>query len=547
MAAPRQSLGPAIVLGVCLLLAAAGAERAFAQAEAGQPEAIDFAPVILDGTQLFRVRGVTSFPADKRAQAIAHRIADAAADRTVSPDSVRTVPNEPGMTLMVGSHKIFELLPSDAALESLTLPEYAIACQLRTRDAIVNYRRDREPGRTLRSGGLVAAIGLALILVLVLVVRSTRRLERWLTRNYRGTDEVSTRGAFQFVSRERIWWILRLATGLIRTVAVLVLVYLYLQWALALFPWTRLIGRTLLSLVSDPVQTMVTGFVGFLPELFFLIVLTLVARWAVRGLGAFTKLVENGTVALPDFEPEWAQPTYRIVRVVLIALFVVVAYPYIPGSDSGAFKGVSLLLGLLVSVGSSSVVSNVIAGYTMIYRRAFRVGDRIRVNDHFGDVVAVRPLVTTLRTPKNEEIVIPNADILSSAIINYSALARRDGLLLHTTVGIGYEVPWRKIEAMLLQAAARTEGLAATPAPFVLQNGLGDFCVQYELNVPCAEAQRMAHLYSALHRSIQDVFNENGVQIMTPAYEGDPDVPKVVPPERWHDPLVKPGGGAGRN
>ena len=158
-------------------------------------------------------------------------------------------------------------------------------------------------------------------------------------------------------------------------------------------------------------------------------------------------------------------------------------------------------------------------------------------------MVAVRPLVTTLRTPKNEEIVIPNSDILSSAITNYSALARRDGLILHTTVGIGYEVPWRKVEAMLLQAAARTEGLAATPAPFILQQGLGDFCVQYELNVPCDSAHRAPFLYTDLHRNIQDVFNENGVQIMTPAYEGDPAAPKVVPPEHWHDPLVSPGDG----
>jgi small-conductance mechanosensitive channel len=219
-----------------------------------------------------------------------------------------------------------------------------------------------------------------------------------------------------------------------------------------------------------------------------------------------------------------------------------VAYPYIPGSGSGAFKGVSLMVGVLFSLGSSSIVANLIAGYSMIYRRAFRVGDRIRINDHIGDVIAIRALVTSLRTPKNEEIIIPNSEILNNPILNYSAMAREGALILHTTVGIGYEVPWRQVEAMLLMAAERTEGLRRDRPAFVLQTSLGDFCVVYEINVYCDSAQRMAPLYTALHQNIQDVFNEYGVQIMTPAYEGDPETPKVVPPERWHErPAAGPG------
>ena len=543
MSATRLFRGPALVLGACLALATAGASLAVAQVGSAEVEPVEAAPVILDGNRLFQVRGISTFSADKRAHGIARRIAAVAADRTVSPDSLRIVPQELGRALVIGGESIVVLLPSDAELESVSLTEFAVACQLRTREAILNYRRDREPGRNLRSAGLVTAIGLALVLALMLVVRFTHRIELWFARRYERTADSAAQITFRLIGGERIWWLLRLATAAIRTATVLVLVYLYLQWALALFPWTRLIGRTLLSLVSSPVHTMVTGFIGFLPELFFLIVLTVVARWALRGLGAFMKAVEHGTVVIPDFDPEWAMPTFRIVRVVLIALFVVVAYPYIPGSDSGAFKGVSLLLGLLVSVGSSSVVSNVIAGYTMIYRRAFRVGDRIRINDHFGDVVAVRPLVTTLRTPKNEEIVIPNSDILTNAITNYSALARREGLILHTTVGIGYETPWRQVEAMLLEAAARTEGLAAAPEPFVLHKSLGDFCVVYELNVPCASAQQMNQLYTALHRNILDVFNENSVQIMTPAYESDTPEPKLVRSGDWYAaPAAPPAG-----
>jgi small-conductance mechanosensitive channel len=179
------------------------------------------------------------------------------------------------------------------------------------------------------------------------------------------------------------------------------------------------------------------------------------------------------------------------------------------------------------------VIASVIAGYSMTYRRAFKVGDRIQVNDLTGDVVEMRPLVTRLRTVKNEEIVVPNSLILNSHVMNYSALAQSSGLILHTTVGIGYETPWRQVEAMLRVAAERTPGLLKEPPPFVLQKSLGDFAVTYELNVYCDNPQAMGRLYTALHQNILDVFNEYGIQIMTPAYEGDPAQPKVVPKGQW--------------
>ena len=217
-----------------------------------------------------------------------------------------------------------------------------------------------------------------------------------------------------------------------------------------------------------------------------------------------------------------------------IALALVVAYPYIPGSSSEAFKGVSIFLGLVVSLGSSSVIANLMAGYTMIYRRAFKIGDRITVDNLTGDVIERRLMVTHLHTIKNEEIVVPNSTIINSNIINYSTLARSRGLILHTTVGIGYETPWRQVEAMLKLAAERTSGLVREPAPFVLQKSLGDFAITYELNAYCDNPHAMAQLYTAMHQNILDVFNEHGVQIMTPAYEGDPEKPKVVPKDQWY-------------
>jgi small-conductance mechanosensitive channel len=205
---------------------------------------------------------------------------------------------------------------------------------------------------------------------------------------------------------------------------------------------------------------------------------------------------------------------------------VVVAYPYIPGSRSAAFQGVSIFIGVIFSLGSSSLIANLIAGYSMTYRRAFRVGDRIQVGDVTGDVMESGLMVTRIRTVKNEEVVVPNSTILSNHIVNYSTLAKQEGLILYTTVGIGYETPWRQVEAMLIMAAERTPGLRKEPPPFVRQTNLGDFCVTYEINAHCDDPQAMARLYTDLHRNILDVFNEYGVQIMTPAYESDPEQPR---------------------
>jgi small-conductance mechanosensitive channel len=185
-------------------------------------------------------------------------------------------------------------------------------------------------------------------------------------------------------------------------------------------------------------------------------------------------------------------------------------------------------------------MGNYIAGYSLTYRRPFRLGDRVKIGTHVGDVERVRLLVTHLRTPKNEEVVVPNSQILNAEVINFSSMARERGLILHTTVGIGYETPWRQVEAILMEAAARTPGLRREPAPFVLQNALGDFCVTYEINAYCDTPQAMPELYTELHRNILDGFNEYGVQIMTPAYESDPRQPKVVPKEDWYAAPARP-------
>jgi small-conductance mechanosensitive channel len=283
-----------------------------------------------------------------------------------------------------------------------------------------------------------------------------------------------------------------------------------------------------------------TSFAAAIPSLIFLAILFVVVRFLLTLIRRFFDALEQGRMVLGHFEREWSTPTYKLVRLLVIAFAVVVGYPYIPGSNSDAFKGVSLFLGIVFSLGSSSFLSNMIAGYSLNYRRLYKVGDRVQIGDVRGEVSAVRLQVTHVRTVKNEEVTVPNSVILNTHVINYSTLARDKGLILSTTVGIGYETPWRQVEAMLVEAARRTPGLLEEPAPFVRHQALADFAVTYALCVYTDQPLKMEATYTDLHRNVLDVFNEYGVQIMTPAYEGDPEIPKIVPRDQWYAAPAKP-------
>ena len=253
--------------------------------------------------------------------------------------------------------------------------------------------------------------------------------------------------------------------------------------------------------------------------------------------------LQNGNLKLNGFYAEWAEPTYRIVRLLWVLLILVVIFPYIPGSNSEVFKGVSVFVGVLVSLGSSSLMSQIMAGAALIYTRAFRVGDRIKVGDVVGDVLEKGLLAIKLQTVKNEEITIPNATMLSSHVMNYSLLAEGPGLILFTEVTIGYDVPWRKVHELLLRAAQETGGILDQPSSFILQRALNDFYGVYQLNAYTRQPQNMLEIYSELHQRIQDIFFEAGVEIMSPHYIAVRDgnalaIPKEypaakAPPSNW--------------
>jgi small-conductance mechanosensitive channel len=528
-----RRVGVAAIVLVAALAAGARSNAQEATGAAHEGEIVT-APVVFDDVVLFRVRGVSSFPADTRARAIADRLMAVAADSSVSVASMRVAEIEGIRRILAGDRLIVSITTADASLEQASVDDLASATLMRLRQAVTDYREARSPAALKRGAVRALAATLGLVISLGLLAWFWRWLDQVAQRRlYARIQSVGVQ-SLELMRAERIWQAMRSALLAIRTVAYLALALMYLGLVLAQFPWTRGLSRDMASFALGPLQVIAQGIVTSIPSMVFLTVLYFVFRFALKMIRLVFDAVKRGTVKFENFEPEWAEPTYKILRVLVIAFGLIVAYPYIPGSQSEAFKGVSLFIGIVFSLGSSSAISNIIAGYMMTYRRAFKVGDRVKIGGSMGDVIETRLQVTHLRSVKNEEVIIPNSQILGGEVINYSSLARTKGLILHTEVGIGYETPWRQVEAMLFIAAERTPGLAKDPRPFVLVKALADFAVTYELNAYCHDVPSMMRVYTELHRHILDVFNEYGVQIMTPAYEGDPAEPKVVAPKDWY-------------
>lgn len=500
------------------------------------------APVVVDGRTLFEVRGVPSYPAEKRAGETVEQIIAAAKDDGLSTEMLRVEPGEHGDEIRIGDLLLMTIVASDAKLAGVRRPVLIEARMEVVRVAIDAYREDRTQKKLLQNA-LHAILGTALFVGLIVGLRWVRNKLRsvYETRYKPRLDEMEQKSR-KVLKAEQLWDAIQVTRKILSLIIVLVAAYVYINSVLLLFPWTRGLANRLLEYLLAPLKAIGEGLLGFLPNLFFLAVLFFLVRYSLQALQGLSSAVSKGQISFKGFEIDWAWPTYRIVRIVVIAFGLVVAYPYIPGSQSDAFKAMTLFIGVVFSLGSSSFISNIIAGYMLTYRRAFRLGDIIKVGDVTGEVVDRHILETHLRTFKNEEVVLPNSAITNGQVTNYSVRAKREGLVLYTTVGIGYEVPWRQVKAMLLMAATRTKGITTSREPFVRQKSLGDFGVNYEINVYCDTPGKMPALYTALHENIQDVFNEYGVPIMTPAYMADPEEPKFVPRDKWYEAPATPPG-----
>ncbi|MGB3343960.1 MAG: mechanosensitive ion channel family protein [Aequorivita sp.] len=372
-------------------------------------------------------------------------------------------------------------------------------------------------------------VGLALLVLLIIaaLVKYISKFFGWTAIKIQLQEDRKIKGIqlknYTLFDAKRQVKALLLVNKVFKWFTVILAIYVALPVLFGIFPWTEHFADTLIGYILDPLKKILWSFWNYLPDLITIIIIVIVFRYILRGIKFFRDEIARGNLQLPGFYPDWAAPTYQIVRVLLVAFMFIVLWPYLPGSDSPIFQGVSVFLGFLFTFGSAGSLSNAMSGLILTYMRLFTIGDRIRIGDISGDVIEKSLLVTRIRTAQNEIISIPNSNVMNSHTINYSSDAPEKGLIIHTTVTIGYDVPWKDVHSALIDAALRTELVLKEPLPFVFQTGLEDFYVAYEVHAYVREANKQGTIYSDLHQNIQDVFNERGIEIMSPHYRAERD------------------------
>ena len=444
--------------------------------------------------------------------------------------------------LLYGQTILLAVSDQDAIIENTNRQDLAI----RYKDAVTrNYKLYKEE-TSLTS--LFKNIGLALLIILItyftikyalklfrlitfkIYEQKNKRIRGFKIRNYTLFDTNSQVNALVSLN------------SIVKWIVLLFIINISIPLLFGVFPWTKDLGTKLFGYVLSPLKRILFSIVDFLPNLITIAVIIFVFRYVLRGIKFLKSEIELERLKLPGFYPDWASPTYQIIRVLVVAFMIVVIFPYLPGSDSPIFKGVSVFLGFLFTFGSAGSLSNLISGIILTYMRLYKIGDRIKIGTTVGDVIEKNILVTRIKTVKNEIISVPNSTVMSSHTINYTSEAEKNGLIIHSIITIGYDVPWNLIHEVLIEAAQKTEFILQDPKPFVLQTSLNDFYVSYEINAYTHHTSKQALIYSELHQHIQDCCNKRKIEIMSPHYTAARDGNAKAVPEEFLPKDYNPGG-----
>ena len=527
---------PRILVITLLVLSPLHMQDAFAKksVEKRAPEITETinVPVVFNGKTLFNLHArIATFSPEDRARVIEERISKLANNLLIQTDSIIAVDADDISLIAAGDLAIMALTDGDAKVAGKNRADLAKEYAVLIRNAIEEHRQAYRVKAIII--GIISALGLTVFFFLFHIFMKRMFLKLHTKLNvWRGERIPAIKfQKLELLSSDRLTDILIRISRWVRIIIIFIAFYFYILLLLMFFPWTKNLSSKIFHYIITPLGIIGNAFISYLPNLFFLSVIVLVTYYGLKLVRFIFAAVEKEIITLPGFFPDWGRPTYEIVRFLILAFAAVVAFPYLPGSESPVFKGISIFIGVLLSLGSTSAVASMVAGVILTYMRAFRIGDRVKISDTVGDVIEKTLLVTRVRTIKNEDITIPNSMILSSHIINYSALIKESGLILHTSVTIGYDAPWRKVHELLIAAALNTEHILKEPAPFVLQTSLDDFYVSYEINAYTDKPSKMAVIYSELHQNIQDSFNAGGVEIMSPHYSSLRDGNQTTIPE----------------
>ena len=476
-------------------------------------------PVVVNKDTLFTVyakRGGLS-PAD-RAESFAQNIERLGKSYKLNPDSVYIEYSDNVADIMYKDKVIASVTDDDALWQNTTRNDLAAKYQTIIVQALKQIQKEHSVLQLIKR-----------ILLFLLVIVLQYFLFRFTTYLYKKLKVRITKlkdtklkpikfHDYELFDTEKQVNILIFLSNIFRYILMLLQLLVTVPILFSIFPQTKSLAVKIFSYLWIPVKSIVKGIVDYIPNFFTILVIYYVIRYLIKGLKYIAKEIDSERLKITGFYPDWAWPTYHIVRFLLYAFMIALIYPYLPGSDSGVFQGVSVFIGLIVSLGSSTVIGNIIAGMVITYMRPFKLGDRIKLNDTVGNVIEKSAFVTRIRTPKNEMVTIPNSFIMSGHTTNYSASCRNFGLIIHSEVSIGYDAPWRKVHQLLIDAALKTQGVVADPEPFVLETSLSDWYPVYQINAYVKDADKVPRIYSELHQNIQDAFNKAGVEIMSPHY-----------------------------
>ena len=475
--------------------------------------------VEIDGRPIFSVYAqVGGITPKERAEAIEQRIISLSKDKSITPSLIHADDRGSWTEIMAGTDRLMAITEGDARAAQKPRADLAAEYVEILRVVVRRYREEHTLQRFLWGllNAFVAVLGCVTAVTLLFWIRRRlrRRLHARLAHPSVKLAPDALRAKVAAYLGRPILVLVRIAFWII----VFALVQICLTLVLRFFPSTRYASYQITTWAFSGLATFGTAVIGYIPHLILLIVIVVATSFFVRLNAYIFAEIRDQRLSIQGFYPDWAQPTAKLIRAIICAAAVVIAFPYLPGSESPAFKGISVFVGVLLSLGSSSAMAHAVAGTILTYMRAFQIGDFVRIGSDLGEVVEKTLLVTRIRTQKSEVITIPNGTVLGGVVVNYSAEGRKRGVIFHTLVTIGYSAPWRQVHELLISAAMATDGVLHDPAPFVLQTELNDFYVSYELNAYTAIPGQMQTVYSCLHQNIQDRFNEAGVEINSPHY-----------------------------
>ena len=491
-------------------------------------------PVMVDGDTLFSLytkKGGQS--ALQRAQETSELMELIGKKINLDPNRVYIENTDIFSDIMYDTEVLVSFTDADAMWEGISRDSLVASRKQIVVDKFRQMKRQYGIWRTVKSVLYCILVLVAQFFLYRLTCWGFARIENRLRKLKETTLKSIRFQSYEILDTDQQVALLLVANRIVKWIVILLQLLISLPIIFGIFPSTKGFALQLLDYFLVPIKKITFGVIGYIPNLISIIVIWYATKTLVRLARYIAGEIEKGDLKIKNFFPEWAMPTFHIVRILLYTFMIAMVYNYLPGSDSGVFQGISVFIGLIISLGSSTLIANLMAGLVITFMRPFRLGDRIKLNDTVGDIIEKTPLVTRVKTPKNEIVTVPNSFVMSSMTTNYSSSAQEYGLIIHTDVTFGYEVPWQQVHQLMIQSALATPHIEAEPRPFVLQTKLDDRYVVYQINAYTRHPEKMALIYSELHANIQDIFHKAGIEVMSPHFMGVRQNDQAIMPDEF--------------